>query len=624
MLARRSIAAVLLSSASLVLTSLISPTFAADDWAAPEPMAPGASDVDIAVSRNGDAIMTWATDSGVFARFRAEGQDWGRVASVTDRRDWDLHAFMDHTGNATVITGSVLVADSSSEESSSWTLNDLGNPGNSGVASLSTAVGDGYGHQLVSSTWWAQDFGSGAELYRREGHRSWHPSQFPRRGLRQAFAIAPGDVAIAAGSTRDGVKVTTSTRNASWTKPRRVIATSGGEPVIAVNVDGDVVVAVAAADGLHAAYKRAGGRWGSEFKVHETRPVDNVAGVVSDEGRATIAYVTSGLQPTVSYAGTDRTGGWHRHGLLDSDLSAPHGLSLTANRHGDVLAAWASGEYNVPMASLHRLGHDWTEPTAIASPHPVSPEHPVQGAPEVIAEPNGMFTATFIQDGVVLVDLADDGEAPSARIVRPRRDQILRNNFRVRWTATDDMVGVRDYDVRVKSAPYNRKFSTWHQIWRDTTSTDARFNGEAGHTYCFSVRATDRLGKVGKWSRKRCVSTAVDDRAFRISAGWDEVESADAFENTLTTTTFRRQRLVLDHVRARDISIVVRSTKQSGKVIVRHAGRNLERIDLATEKLRNKHVIHVHHARQAQLGRLIIRVISDDKPVQIDGAIVSP
>ena len=83
--------------------------------------------------------------------------------------------------------------------------------------------------------------------------------------------------------------------------------------------------------------------------------------------------------------------------------------------------------------------------------------------------------------------------------------------FPVSWSATDNLSGVKNYDVRYRQAASNGSFGGYTTWFSHTTSTSAAFTAPAGATTCFSARATDNAG----WTSVGLVGRAVHDGAAR-------------------------------------------------------------------------------------------------------------
>jgi hypothetical protein len=219
-------------------------------------------------------------------------------------------------------------------------------------------------------------------------------------------------------------------------------------------------------------------------------------------------------------------------------------------------------------------------------------------------------------------DFGDDLEGPRVQMRKPTLRPELDTRMPVAWNATDDLSGVQNVDVRFRTAGRNAKFTRWSMWLNDTKRTSAEKRVRPGRTYCFSARGRDRQGKVGRWSPARCTATPVNDRAAKATAGWKKVQHKAAYKRTLTTTRKQGQRLVLRGVRGRQLSLVARSCPRCGVVTVSHGDRSLGRVNLRSARVRNQRVYKLATYRRPKAARLVVRLISRGKPVQIDGFVI--
>ena len=94
----------------------------------------------------------------------------------------------------------------------------------------------------------------------------------------------------------------------------------------------------------------------------------------------------------------------------------------------------------------------------------------------------------------------------------------------VKWTATDD-TGVKSYDVRSRSAPFNAgTYGGYSTFENATTATSAVFTGQVGRTYCVSVRARDYQGNLGAYGPESCITFPVDERTMVAAGKWLKLE----------------------------------------------------------------------------------------------------
>jgi protocatechuate 3,4-dioxygenase beta subunit len=74
------------------------------------------------------------------------------------------------------------------------------------------------------------------------------------------------------------------------------------------------------------------------------------------------------------------------------------------------------------------------------------------------------------------------------------------------WKGIDDASGIAGYDVRFRKARTGESLGSFIRLATGTKATSRTLDLSRGYTYCVSVRAQDRVGRVGSWSAPRCVS----------------------------------------------------------------------------------------------------------------------
>jgi hypothetical protein len=97
-----------------------------------------------------------------------------------------------------------------------------------------------------------------------------------------------------------------------------------------------------------------------------------------------------------------------------------------------------------------------------------------------------------------------DGVAPTVPSLTVTGSSSLRRAV-VRWSSRDTGSGVAAYQVRLRSVTSGRtNWTTWStQAWT-TTSTRTWSSLARGRTYCWSVRAKDKVGLLSGYSLARC------------------------------------------------------------------------------------------------------------------------
>ena len=95
------------------------------------------------------------------------------------------------------------------------------------------------------------------------------------------------------------------------------------------------------------------------------------------------------------------------------------------------------------------------------------------------------------------------------------------NKFTVQWSGSDAQSGLNWYHIQVRDG--NRADSEWQDWLVNTTKVSEIFNGLAGHTYYFRLRAMDAIGNWEAWPGENGDTfTQVDPAAAPISPWWND------------------------------------------------------------------------------------------------------
>ncbi len=118
--------------------------------------------------------------------------------------------------------------------------------------------------------------------------------------------------------------------------------------------------------------------------------------------------------------------------------------------------------------------------------------------------------------------------------------EYQRGELPVSWSGSDlGGSGIKSYDVQYRDGITG----TWTSWQAGTTLTTANFNGTAGHTYSFRVRATDRAQNLGDWSNAldnvtyyawQLVGQVRDTRGYRVVDA--QITLSPTALNTITST----------------------------------------------------------------------------------------
>ncbi len=105
---------------------------------------------------------------------------------------------------------------------------------------------------------------------------------------------------------------------------------------------------------------------------------------------------------------------------------------------------------------------------------------------------------------------------------------------RFTYSAVDNKAGVDVFDVRWRQASPSSGFGGWVYpgAWQRTRLTSQTLGGlVAGRTYCFSVRASDKVHNTSDWSQPLCTAKLLDDRQLSASAGWSRPGGRSGYYN---------------------------------------------------------------------------------------------
>ncbi len=86
---------------------------------------------------------------------------------------------------------------------------------------------------------------------------------------------------------------------------------------------------------------------------------------------------------------------------------------------------------------------------------------------------------------------------PPTSAVQALPAKVNETPFQVAWSGTDDVTGIRWYQIQVKVG--TRADSEWVDWLMNTDETSGRFNGKPGETYTFRARAMDQVGNWEAW-----------------------------------------------------------------------------------------------------------------------------
>ena len=198
----------------------------------------------------------------------------------------------------------------------------------------------------------------------------------------------------------------------------------------------------------------------------------------------------------------------------------------------------------------------------------------------------------------------------------------LSPSFSIGWTATDGTgTGVKSYDVRYRRARYTGTFGAWITWKSSTTATTASFPGAVGSSYCFEVRARDKVLNTSAWSAPRCTELPVNDTSLSAGPGWSRLKSSSTYLGDYTYSTTRFATLTLANAYWRQIDLVVSVCSGCGSVAVFSGSTNLGTFSTNASSSGSRHLVVVRGSTRVNGPVTItIRIVSPSThPVRIEG-----
>lgn len=193
-----------------------------------------------------------------------------------------------------------------------------------------------------------------------------------------------------------------------------------------------------------------------------------------------------------------------------------------------------------------------------------------------------------------------------------------------RWTAKDVGAGTASYDVRYRSAGTKASGFTSYSYpatWQRRTSAWLSFTVSSGTEYCVSVRARDKVGNLGAWSRETCTARVLDDRSLSASSGWTRARTSAALGGSQTTTSRYRASLSVTGVHVRRVAVVVRTCPSCGSVDVFVGSRKIGTVSTYSSTTRYRVVKYLPLQSVTRTGTFLLRTTSS-RPVAVDAVLL--
>ncbi|PUA81214.1 hypothetical protein [Nocardioides currus] len=142
-------------------------------------------------------------------------------------------------------------------------------------------------------------------------------------------------------------------------------------------------------------------------------------------------------------------------------------------------------------------------------------------------------------------------------------------------------------------------------------------NASSGRHY-FRARAVDKAGNPSAWSPTSEFFVPTDLRARR---GWTIVKKSGAFDRTLVRSTTKGARLVLPKQRVGELRLYAPTGPAYGAVRVKVGATRWRVVDLSGRRAAQREIVVIDRYRGARTGKIVIEVLSRDKPVLLDAIV---
>ncbi len=219
---------------------------------------------------------------------------------------------------------------------------------------------------------------------------------------------------------------------------------------------------------------------------------------------------------------------------------------------------------------------------------------------------------------------SSDTTKPTAKLTKPSATVTFSKSIQLQWQASDTGgSGLDDVDIRVKSAKFNAGFGSFTQpaSLQHLTGTTKTFTGQAGTSYCFSVRARDNAGNVSSFSAQKCTMIPVDDHTMTASAGWTRQSGLSGpFLGTLSNTSKGGATLKLSSVHAKQLGVMVKMCSGCGTFQILIGTQSL---GFGNTDGSGFAVFTTAAFSSVRIGNIRIKNVTASRKIQIDGLVAT-
>ena len=214
-----------------------------------------------------------------------------------------------------------------------------------------------------------------------------------------------------------------------------------------------------------------------------------------------------------------------------------------------------------------------------------------------------------------------DRTPPTSQIGPPALPQFQPNPgaFTVNWSGSDNLSGIKDFDVRYRTAPAGGSFGGYTQWFTDTTLTSALFTPTPGSTICFSVRARDKAcWEQPTYSPEQCTTAPYDDPSLTRTGYWTTVSGSGYFGPGVSRSTSSGNKLTLAGLRGSVIGVLATKQPGGGTIELRWNGSTKLTTSLSAGSVQKKQLL-TFTLSSVQNGTLDI-VQTGSGTVEVDAA----
>ena len=273
---------------------------------------------------------------------------------------------------------------------------------------------------------------------------------------------------------------------------------------------------------------------------------------------------------------------------LDGPTQAHDWVACTSPRTYSGLGDSDVVTYTFSVRAIDTADQAFTYPNSL---FPAEPGDDLDGSPA---------TLTWGQDSVAPVGFVNpdlyDEETPQQPVVVGRSVPIRLNS--------NETGATFECEVDGRATPCTPG------TWRYTDAPSGR--------HFFRARSVDKAGTPSAWSPTSEFFIPTDLRARR---GWSVLRRSGAFDRTLVRSSIKGARIVLPKRRVGELRLYAPSAPTYGKVRVKVGATNWRVVDLSGPRSAQKEHVVINRYQGSRTGRIIIEVLTRNKPVLLDAIV---